>query len=182
MDAAVRGLIPRRGSGASGGYPPCSRLLVPDLAGDRATGREPPHVVEVARRLPSSRKGNLDAMPHDPLEDVRQVRRELAAAIRVAADCRARVLEERPEDDRNRRSSAALYDAAAYVGQLPETDERLRALAAVSESWAFDVLDLPEEANVGRFGFDRYPVTTEDFDDLLDRIVEGLVSDAVAEG
>src|SRR3954471_8999188 len=63
----------------------------------RYGARTPAHFVEVARRLPSSRKGNLDAMPHDPLEGVRQVRRELAAAIRVAADCRARVLEERPE-------------------------------------------------------------------------------------
>ena len=92
-------------------------------------------------------------MSSAPLDDVRQVRRQLAAAIRVAADCRASVLEERPDDDRNRRSSAALYDAAAYVQQLPETEERLRAVAAVCASWEFDVLDLPEEANVGRFGF-----------------------------
>ena len=179
-DAAVRGLIRRRGSGRAAvslPVPACSSPTSRAIALRAGT----PALRRGRRRLPSGREGNLDAMPHDPLEGVRQVRRELAAAIRsrpIAA----------PASSKSVRRTTGTGGAAPRRLRPRRTSRSYpRTTSGSARSPPFRVLGVRRPRSPGGQTLDgsvfhRYPVTTEDFDDLLDRIVEGLVTDAVAEG
>jgi hypothetical protein len=63
-------------------------------------------------------------------QHIQHTRAAFADFLRGQAEWRAARAHEWPEDPRNRRSSDALCALASWVMALPESDERLRQLAA----------------------------------------------------
>jgi hypothetical protein len=86
---------------------------------------------------------------------IARTRAALADFVRIRADWRADRASEWPEDPRNARSANALYDLESWVLALPDSDDRLRQLAA---HYPEDIAFIPAGERAAHFA-SRYGFT-----------------------
>ena len=106
------------------------------------------------------------------------IKSRLSAYLRQEATWRDEKAVEFPDDPRNSRSAETLRALAAHVDGLPDGDENARALEALQERYALDLLAPEEEAEhlISRLGFHG---RVDDYDAVLRQLIAAEVDEAV---
>jgi hypothetical protein len=105
-----------------------------------------------------------------------RIQDRLAEAFTRQADWRAQKAAEYPEDARNARSAERLTEVAAWIRELPDTDDRILVLDGLDHGPS-DLYVFGDGARVlvERFGFHDEGV---DFDGFLTRLLEAETATA----